>query len=184
MTECPATVGPDDRLIDVRKLFATKGVHHVPVLADGKLVGMLSASDFLKLHLLARETASLADTQVRDIMRANPIVIQSDASLRDAAEKLRPGKFHALPVVNADGSIVGIVTTTDLIEMLLQRLPQGDGSVREGATDLRSLVERNRLLEAACRAAELYIRSGHADREHTVLVKRLAELRAADTPNL
>lgn len=177
MTENPATVAPGDSLADASKLFESSGVHHAPVVDNGELVGILSASDFLKLHFLKGANVSPEKVQVRQLMQANPVVLAYDSSLRDAAEKLRVGEFHALPVIDDDGVVVGMITTSDLVQYLLHHVPQGDGSIQEDAGGLRDVVQQNRLLKAVCDAAELYIRSGHADREHSVLVKRLDELR-------
>lgn len=177
MSEWPATVAPDDLLVEARELFEAHRIHHVPVVDDDRLVGMLSTSDFHKLHLLDDTSTAVLKARVRHIMQSNPVVIATDASLRDAAEKLALGEFHALPVIDGDSTLVGIETTSDLVEHMLRHLPRGDGSIVEDAGDLRDVLERNRLLKAACEAAELYIRSGHADREHSVLIKRLDEAR-------
>ena len=184
MTTSPATVAPGDSLHNARELFESHGIHHLPVVDGDQLVGILSASDLLKLQLFNPANTSLANAKVRHIMRANPVVLPVTASLRDAAEKLRGGEFHALPVIDDAGALVGIVTTSDLIETLLHHVPQGDGSIIDTVSDTSKLAERNRLLEAACQAAEHYIRSGHADREHSILVKRLADLRAAEPVNI
>jgi len=177
MTERPATVAPDDSLAAASELFASSGIHHAPVVDNGELVGILSASDFLKLHFLKGDNVSPEKVKVRQLMQANPIFLPYSASLRDAAERFRVGEFHALPVIDDDGAVVGIITTSDLVQYLLHRVPQGDGSIQDDVGGLRDLVQQNRLLKAVCDAAELYIRSGHADREHSVLVKRLDELR-------
>ena len=114
-------------------------------------------------------------------MHKRPVVIDISANLRDAAEILYGSGFHALPVVQGDREIVGIVTSSDLIDALLRTLPVGDGSIIEEQEEgIGSLVDENRRLRAVCEAAEHYIRSGMADREHTVLVKRLEEARMHD----
>ena len=76
-----------------------------------------------------------------------------------------------------DGAVAGIVTTSDLVQYLLRHVPRDDGSIHEGATDPRNLGAEIRLLKAVCDAAEHYVRSGHADHEHSVLVQRLDALR-------
>ena len=176
MTVSPITITPGDTLTAARKLFESSGVHHMPVVDDGRLVGILSASDFLKLHLLKNINESLDKVTVAQLMHPNPVVLQSGASLRDAAEKFSAGEFHALPVMGDDGKIAGIVTTSDLVQYLLQHVPRGDGSIQEDATDLRTMVAENRLMKAVCDAAEHYMRSGHAEREHSVLMKALDEV--------
>ena len=210
MTTGPATVGPDDPVATARKLLQSGDIHHLPVVENGKLAGIVSSSDLLKLYLLDDGAAALADekTTVRQIMEVDPVVLQSSASLRGAATKLSNGGFHALPVIGPDGALMGIVTTSDLVHHLLQQIPRGDGSIRpkpesesrfsdsEISTVLREAEQaaerdgersslsqvllyfrdRNRLLQNACHAAGLYIRSGHGAREHSQLVQRLADL--------
>lgn len=181
MTPDPVVIGHGESVADARKLFALKKIHHLPVVDEGKLVGMLSSSDLHKLYLLQDHSTATSGMTVGQIMHKRPVVIDISANLRDAAEILFGSGFHALPVVQGDREIVGIVTSSDLIDALLRTLPVGDGSIIEGPEEgIGSLVEENRRLRAIRDAAEHYIRSGMADREHTVLVKRLEEARAHD----
>jgi len=177
MTVSPVTVAPGDSLAAARELFESTRMHHVPVVDGEQLVGILSASDFLKLHLLKDRNVPLDKAKVRQLMQANPVVISFDAKLRDAAEKLLEGEFHALPVIDADGAVKGIITTSDLVQYVLHHVPRGDGSIQQDVTELREVAEDGRLQKAVCDAAEHYIRSGHADHELNVLVKRLDDLR-------
>ena len=207
MSTNPTTIGVDDDLTTARVLFESEGIHHLPVVMDGKLIGILSSADLLK-HYGSAESA--INAKVRDIMEVRPTVLDQRATLRDAAAKLSSGGFHALPVVGPGEVLVGIVTSSDLIVHLMHQLPTGDGSLHEATqTDLGGRIgdeeiaeivahaeqalqrgehnrvaelllyfrERNRVLRKACQAAEHYIRSGHAEREHSVLIKRLEEAR-------
>ena len=181
MTPDPVVIGHQDSVADARKLFALKKIHHLPVVDEGKLVGMLSSSDLHKLYLLQDHSTATLSTAVSRIMHKRPVIIDVSANLRDAAEILYGSGFHALPVVQGDREIVGIVTSSDLIDALLKTLPVGDGSIIEEPEEgIGSLVEENRRLRAVCDAAEHYIRSGMADREHTALIKRLEEVRRQD----
>ena len=184
MTVSPATIQPDDSLAKACKLFESTALHHLPVVDNGELVGILSASDFLKLHLLKGRSVSLDRAKVRQLMQDNPTVLPCNASLRDAAEKLLAGDFHALPVVDEGGAVAGIITTSDLAQYLLHHLPRDDGSIQGAATGPRDPDEQKHLLKAVCVAAELYIRSGHADHEHSVLVRRLDEMRQSNAVGL
>jgi CBS domain-containing protein len=178
MTANPVVIGFKETVADARKLFALKKIHHLPVVDGSHLVGILSSSDLHKLYLLHNQTELSSKTPVSRIMHSRPVVIDISANLRDAAEILFGSGFHALPVVQGDNEIVGIVTSSDLIDALLKTLPVGDGSIIEEAEpSIGSLVEENQKLRAVCEAAEHYVRSGHAEREHTVLVKRLEEAR-------
>lgn len=210
MTTELVTIGPMQPVVEAREQLEAHALHHLPVVESGKLVGILSAADMLKFFMLDRDAAVLNSIQVRQAMQFDPVVLPSTANLRDAAKKLIGGSFHALPVVEPDRRLVGIVTSSDLIEHLLKHIPRGDGSMRVqqlspgSANDddldvsaitqqieqaaasgdrladiekaLLSLQSRNRRLDAVFQAAERYIRSGHADHEHTILVKRLEEV--------
>ena len=215
MTQEPITIGPLQPVVDARALFDRHALHHLPVVEDGKLVGILSATDMLKFFMLDPDAAVLNSILVRQAMQVEPVVLPSTSNLRDAAEKLSAGSFHALPVVEPDLTLVGIVTSSDLIDHLLKQIPRGDGSLRvprlpsglDNANDpdvsalvqrieraaengeessdieraLLSLHARNRQLAGVFEAAERYVRSGHADHERTILVKRIDEVRGAAT---
>ena len=57
-------------------------------------------------------------------MEPEPITLDIFADLVDVAVKLGEGGFHALPVVEGDNVLVGIVTSTDLINHLLRQVPR------------------------------------------------------------
>jgi CBS domain-containing protein len=210
MTTDPATIEINDPISVAKKLFESGDIHHLPVVANGLLVGIVSSSDMLKFHLLDGDPAALSSATVRQIMEPDPVVLESGASLRDAAATLAVGGYHALPVVEPDRALVGIVTTSDLVGHLLQQIPRGDGSIHEPANAesgsrisdgeitrvirqaeqaashggnpddssrvILHLRDRNRLLEHTCKAADLYLRTGHGEHEHGVLVKHLEDL--------
>lgn len=203
-------ITPMDTIAVAEAMFDRGDLHHLPVVENGRLVGLLSSSDLLKCFLLDGGAASAGTVAVRSIMVADPVSIDSRADLKSAARKLSTGGFHALPVTEPDGSVVGIVTSSDLTEHLLRQLPSNDGSLRgsTAGSDAESLtagqvdraiavagetldsgedsllaravldlVKRNHRMRDVCRAAEHYIRSGLAEREHSVLMKRLTDLR-------
>ena len=205
----PTTVGPDDSVAAAKKKLEAEGIHHLPVVVDGVLVGILSSSDLFKLNILKERPDALAAIRVHQIMESDPITLDVFADLIDVATKLAEGGFHALPVVESDNVLVGIVTSVDLINHLIMQIPRSDGSlherkdpatgrsvtdatlaasmrtakeaIRDGhdepmAVALLHLVEQNRRLTKACDAAELYVRSGNAAHEHSVLINTLADL--------
>ena len=210
MTVEPVTIGPDESIADARRLMRSKGIHHLPVVQSGKLVGIVSAADMLDRLLVEEDAVLLASITVGGLMQERPQVLALGATLRDAANALRTGAFHSLPVVAPDRTLVGIVTSSDLVQYLLRQIPVGDGSLpghegaaagrREGlpaleiieraaargelpddaAQAFRWLTQRHRDLSAVVEAAEHYIRSGLADHEHSVLIKRLAAIRDRD----
>jgi len=180
MTENPATVSPGSSADMVRQQLESGGLHHLPVVDDGRVVGIVSASDLMKLYLLDGSAALRAAT-VAQIMEKDPVVIDSTATMRQAAEMLAGGGFHALPVVDENHMLVGILTSSDLIVALLRSLPAGDGSiVQEPEEGFAAICENNRRLESVVDAAKRYLHSGQGVREHGVLVRALAALDAAE----
>lgn len=179
MTTEPLTIGPTDTVDEARALFESSNIHHLPVVDDGKLVGILSSADLLKLFLLDEQTALSANARVGQIMEVCPMTLDAGATLREAGEKLRAASFHALLVIDEERRLVGIVTSGDLIDALLKSLPVGDGSIIEAPEQsLSDLIDDNQKLRKVYEAAELFIRSGHGEREHSVLVKRLGDVRS------
>lgn len=130
MTPDPATVGPQDSIILARRLLDTNFIHHLPVVEGGCLVGIVSSSDLLKLHLLDDHLSIYERVTVDQIMETNVVVIDKGSTLRDAAEKLCMGHYHALPVVDRHRHLVGIVTASDLIGELLKILPATEQGLR------------------------------------------------------
>ena len=123
MTPDPATISPQSSAAEARRMLDSNVINHLPVVEGDRLVGIVSSSDLLKLYLLDDKLAMFARATVDQIMETNLVVLRKNATLRQAAEKLSMGNFHALPVVNKRRKLVGIVTSSDLISELLRNLP-------------------------------------------------------------
>jgi CBS domain-containing protein len=172
MTTPAWTIGPESTLQEAARLMARERLHHLPVIEGGRLAGIVSASD-----LIGRDAPDGARRCVGDVMQRDPVTLGRTSTLQDAAALLASGGHHSLPVVDPDGKVVGIVTSTDLITVLLRQLPAG-GSTSATATD--ALVE----LENVRAAAELDLRTGHGEHEHAALVRALAKAREHLGPGL
>lgn len=123
------TVHHGDPISKVRQLASEHGVHHIPVVSGDQLVGIISWSDILRVSFgdtfqadQRAVDATLDHTfTIEQVMKKNPVTLQETATVRDAAEILARGEFHAVPVVNG-GKLVGIVSSTDLIKYLLDQI--------------------------------------------------------------
>ena len=129
MVSNPLTVNLSQKISDVAHIFGENNIHHLPVVSGNKLVGIISYSDLLKMSFQdsfsdqdERSVLSLLDhtKNIEDLMTPNPITLQVNNSIRDAAEKLSDGKFHSLPIVDDENVLLGIITSTDLIKFLSQ----------------------------------------------------------------
>lgn len=128
MTREVVTVQLGEAPSKVRAVLQAGRFHHLPVLDGKRLVGIISSVDFMRASLAAwgtdeRSLDALLDAQLRlsDLMRADPKTVRETATVRDAAQGLAHGEYHSLPVVDASGALVGIVTSTDLIRYLLEQ---------------------------------------------------------------
>ncbi|MFW5826558.1 MAG: IMP dehydrogenase [Alkalispirochaeta sp.] len=104
--ENPVTVGPDQTIADVRALVAANGISGLPVIDDGRLVGIITSRDL--------RFAPSDDLLVRTVMTADPIVVVGDPSLEDAQTKFNEHKIEKLPVVDSDGHLTGLITVKDM----------------------------------------------------------------------
>src|SRR5688572_17080608 len=100
---------PSDRLDDVHHLMKLGGFRHVPVIEDGKLVGVLSDHD---VYL---GWPGGGQTPIGQLMTKMPRWIVPDASARDAAGLLLRHKIGCLPVVDGSRGVIGIVTESDFV---------------------------------------------------------------------
>ena len=88
MTPDPATISPQSSAAEARRLLNSNFINHLPVVEGDRLVGMVSSSDLLKLHLLDDSLTMFARATVDQIMETHLVVLSDSATLRKAAEKL------------------------------------------------------------------------------------------------
>lgn len=120
------TVTVKDKLSHCRTLFIEKGIHHLPVVEGNKIIGILSYTDLLKVdsNTIYNQDPKQADTlidhlsNIRESMSQTLITINSKKTIREATQILADGSFHSLPVVEEDNTLVGLVTSTDLLRYL------------------------------------------------------------------
>lgn len=128
MTANVITLNHTDNLDTADRLFKSKNIRHIPVVSGDAIIGMLSYTDLLRISFAdgAYEEETDVETVVynmftiEQVMAKNLISISSQTTIKEAAEILAKKEFHALPVVD-DGKLVGILTTTDLINYLLDQ---------------------------------------------------------------
>ncbi len=186
MTSPPVVVSPDETLDAAVALMEQRGLHHLLVVDRDRLVGILSSADLLKLALLRRPDDELGpaaparslDLRARDVAQTRVAVLRENASLKEAARALSLGGFHALPVLAIDGTPVGIVTSSDLVGLLIDQIER-DGSPGV-SRDPPSGESRDGLpshLLEVLRSAEIYLHSGQSEQQHARLTRAVARAR-------
>lgn len=128
MTANPFTISPDQTIPDAHEIMAQNGIKRLPVIKNGKLVGIVSKEDILRASPSEATTFSigeitylLAKTKISTIMTKNPVTISSKALLEEAATLMRDNDISFLPVVD-DGKLVGIITESDIFDSFIELL--------------------------------------------------------------
>ncbi|MCO6462027.1 MAG: CBS domain-containing protein [Saprospiraceae bacterium] len=106
------TVSPADSLTVVLDLFKRRRIHHLPVVDNGKLVGLITTADLLWLNKNFSEYESM---KVSDIMTTKLATLEPTDKIGSAAELFLLNRFHAIPVVS-DGMLIGLVTSFDVLK--------------------------------------------------------------------
>jgi CBS domain-containing protein len=112
MTSKLITVAPRDSLAKAKALMDSGNFRHLPVLEDGRLIGILSDRD-MRPH-----SGYLDSTHVDAAMTSNPVTITSTTTVEEAARLMLRLKISAVPVVD-DGKPVGILSTSDILKAFL-----------------------------------------------------------------
>lgn len=144
-----ATVAPHDALADVLRLLNRKGVRHVPVVENNRLVGIISDRDIKSaLALSLGPGGETIYCTAGDIMTRDPQTIAPMSAVEEAARIMVTKRISALPVVE-QGRLTGIVTETDLLQLLSHALGALEpssrvdviGARRSAVSDVIDLVE-------------------------------------------
>ncbi len=127
MTKKLITVHPRDRMSAVKEIFDTHRIHHIPVVKDAVLVGIISKTDYL--HFLRgkniNEYEKLIDNSrlhsytAEDVMTKGIASLESTNRVNVALEVFSENLFHAIPVIDS-GELVGMLTTLDIIKVLME----------------------------------------------------------------
>ena len=124
----PVTVGPKDSLQVVVDLLRRRDVRSVPVMENGRLIGIVTDRDVRQVapaYPLFRDEDEIRSyterLTVTAAMTADPMTIVPDAPLVDAAKILETYRISSLPVVDRGGKLVGLLSVTDLLRVFVKQ---------------------------------------------------------------
>ena len=130
MTTDLTTLSEDEVLLDATLILARGGFRHIPILNDKKLVGIVTDKDVKHytpsiLSGIPPEEYNrlMATTPLSKIMTRNPITIEPGKTVYEAAQILYDHRIGCLPVVEG-GELKGIITSTDMLNLLLKLLKE------------------------------------------------------------
>jgi len=157
----PLGIPLGDSALAAFDLMMEHGIRHLPVLDEGRrVVGILSLDDLraafpidvgLRRPLAPPERARLLDVSVADAMTWAPHTVRAETSLEEAARTLAEHRIGCLPVVDAGGRLIGLLSETDALRALVRILAGEPAPRREAVSEAEGLVasleaERRRLV--------------------------------------
>lgn len=126
MTPDPITIDKDSSIIEAIHVMKEKNIRRLPVTCKGKLCGLITdrmLKEFTPSKATSLDTWEvhylLSKTTVKDAMNDHPFTVRPDAKLTDAAQLIHDNKLYGLCVTDNDGNLVGILTTTNIMEALI-----------------------------------------------------------------
>lgn len=129
MTTDVVTVVPEDSLKDAARKMVNNRVSGLPVVSDGRLAGMVTEADFLQKEVEREHPAAqrlLAAVfggeephdeaiTVAEVMATTVATIEPEATLSEAARVMASKGFKRLPVIDSDGTLLGVVSRADIV---------------------------------------------------------------------
>ena len=126
MTKDPVTITEDTSMIKAIHIMKERRFRRIPVVAQGKLVGMVTDRDLKEASPSKATTLDvhelyylLAELQVQEIMSRNPVSVSQDDTVEHAAQIMLEHTISGLPVVDDRGKVVGIITQSDVFRAFM-----------------------------------------------------------------
>lgn len=115
------SISPDEPVLHAIRLMSEKGIGALPVLKDGKLVGVVSERDYArKVILMGR---SSAETPISQIMSTPVITVSPEESVHGCMEIMTEKRIRHLPV-EEKGNLVGVISIGDLVKAVIEEQQQ------------------------------------------------------------
>ncbi len=115
MTKAPRTIDRYATLAEAHRIMRDRRIRHLPVVSDGKLVGIVTQRDLYLLETIAE--LDLEGIDVEEAMTEGPYIVTGDTALDEVLDIMTEKKYGSCIVVGREG-IEGIFTTTDACRVL------------------------------------------------------------------
>ena len=122
------SVSCDTPVRDAIRLLAENRIGSLPVLRDGKVVGIMSERDII--YCLASDDAAMLDWTVERIMSSPAITVTTDVQVLTALSQMTRRRIRHLPVVEGDNELIGIVSIGDLVAYRMTRIEEEAQAMR------------------------------------------------------
>jgi acetoin utilization protein AcuB len=156
MTREVITVDQEATIFDAQELLAQNKIRHLPIIdKDRRLIGIITDRDIrsalpynsLMEHCNEEEKERVSQFKVKDIMTKDPISISPADTIQDALLMIQNSKVGALPVVDDDHKLKGIISVRDLLQAFINVLGIGEPGallcilVEEKVGQLKKIVD-------------------------------------------
>ena len=123
------TLTEDETLAHAQRCMARGRIRHLPVVRDGKLVGLLTHRDLLAASFSifaevdrGEQRRIFGTVTVVEAMHRDVVTVSPELAVREAARILLENKYGCLPVVDRAGDLLGIVTEADFLRLTVRLL--------------------------------------------------------------
>ena len=137
MSTPPILARPTTTLADAQRIMEHRKVRRLPVVEDGRLVGIFTWGDLRAAQPSVATTLSvhewralLEQATIAECMTPDPVTIAPDAPVLEAAQRMLDHKIGGLPVV-ADGRVLGVITESDLFRLMLADVTGAEDQARD-----------------------------------------------------
>tara|TARA_B100000315_G_scaffold252973_1_gene290834 strand:+ start:2034 stop:2675 length:642 start_codon:yes stop_codon:yes gene_type:complete len=128
MSKNPVTIGPAAKLRAVNELMKANKVRHVPVIKNGKLVGIVTEKD-IRYAMIPEKIPgkkipkgwNLDHLKVQDVMTKDAIAISQETQVEEAARIIYGSKIGALPIMK-NNKLVGIISVMDILGIFIEMM--------------------------------------------------------------
>ena len=147
MTREVVALSPQTTAGEALALCTERRIRHLPVLEEGRLVGIVSDRDLRSAAPALGDpdrAAALAKVRVPEVMTRDVTTARPDDPIEEAANRMREKRIGCLPVVE-DGALVDILTSSDVMEALVQLI----GAHEPGSRLIASMPDRPGALAGA-----------------------------------
>jgi CBS domain-containing protein len=143
------TITPDTTIEEAAEIFYSMRIHRLPVVENGKLVGIITPTDLLKII-----SGMKTDLTAEDVICTTCVTAYEDEPLTYTIPAMRISDVTALPVLDANGTLVGIITDRDLFS---DQVKDADALKALGITDNDNLAGYRNVLPLFYAATDKYL---------------------------
>jgi acetoin utilization protein AcuB len=122
MAKAVISVDIDERLPEIKKILETHAFHHLPVIENGKLVGIISDRDLLRIisPFIDRVSEQPRDLDTlnraaHQVMTRQPISVKAETPIEEILAWFKRVDISCLPVIDNEGQVIGMISWRDLI---------------------------------------------------------------------